>query len=86
MSNETLDIFEARIYENLRCLGEEQYPKERARLINEVNVLSTKLSEAEKTVYGYAESEAQRELDDLKSKRTLEAELKNFGTRSLNRR
>ena len=42
--------------------------------------MSTKLSEAEKTVYGYAESEAQRELDDLKSKRTLEAELKKADT------
>lgn len=76
MTNETLELFEARISENLFKLATEEDKQERERLVREVEKLSSKLAEAEKTVYEYADSEAQRQLDDVKSQRTYEAEVR----------
>ena len=75
MTNETLDLFEARIYENLNMLGTVTDEKERERLIREVEKLSTKMTEAEEVVYKFANDEAQRALDDVKSQRAYDAEV-----------
>lgn len=75
MTNETLDLFEARIAENLVKLQTEEDEKERSRLIYEVEKLSTQLTDAEGLTYKFASDQAQRELDDEKSKRSYEAEV-----------
>ena len=75
MTNETLDLFEARIHEDLTLLGTETDEKERERLVREVEKLSTKMTEAEEMVYKYASDEAQRALDDVKSQRAYDAEV-----------
>lgn len=74
MTNETLDLFEARISENLEKLEWTTEKEERERLIREVEKLSTKLTEAETLTYKFASDEAQRQLDDVKSQRAYEAE------------
>lgn len=74
MTNETLDLFEARIAENLEKLEWTTEKEERERLIREVEKLSTKLTEAETLTYKFASDEAQRQLDDVKSQRAYEAE------------
>lgn len=75
MTNETLDLFEARIHEDLTLLGTATDEKERERLIREVEKLSTKLTEAEELTYKFASDEAQRALDDVKSQRAYDAEV-----------
>ena len=76
MSNETLDMFEMRIQENLDKLETERDDEVRAKLIREVKDLSGSMTAAEELVYRYANDEEQRKLDDVKSQRALEAEVR----------
>lgn len=76
MSNETMDLMETRIRENLILLETEKDEDQRVRLIREVEKLSTKLTEAENSVFKYDVDKAAAELDSEKSKRLANTEKK----------
>lgn len=66
MTNETMDLLEARISEDLKLLETETDEKKRALIVREVDRLATKLSEAETLYLKATTDESARELDRSK--------------------
>lgn len=73
MSNETLDLFELRIRENLERLSEEKDEERRNQILREIEKLSTKLSEAEAILVKSYESQRSADIEEQKMKLSMEA-------------